>query len=104
MSEDEASTGTTGGLEDANVGVPGAPIDAAATATSQFRPKQPKMGGLKMTGPDTMTPWTGGKPKADRTGLEDDTPDSIQPTQYRPTSITSQTREPSIEQWALRPN
>jgi len=89
MSDEEASTGTTGTEEigETNVGVPRA--HAATTAGSQFIPERPKFGGIKETGPDTFTPWTGGKPKADFTGLEEPDPKSIRATQFRPSSISS---------------
>ena len=60
------------------------------TSNTSFTPKEPKFGGLDMTGQDTLTPWTGGKPKSDWTELETKAPASIQPTQYRPTSISAQ--------------
>ena len=43
-------------------------------------------------GTDLFAAWTGGKPKADWTGLEDPTPSTIGPNQYRGTSISSQAK------------
>ena len=94
MSGDTSSAGSTGSdefVDTSNVGAPRVQ-EAAETAGLQYRPKMPKMGGVKETGPDTQTPWTGGKPKADWSELENKIPVSIQPTQFRPTSITSQAK------------
>jgi hypothetical protein len=63
-----------------------------ATTTAPAMPKKPKFGGLKLTSMGIYTPWTGGKPKADWTELETRTPASIQPTQYRPDSYSSQAK------------
>ena len=81
-----------GEYEDINVGAPRVPDQTAQTVGSQFSPVRPKMGGLRETGPETTTPWTGGKPKADWSGLENNKPESIQPTQYRPTSVSAQAK------------
>ena len=53
-----------------------------------FKPDEPVMGGLVQTGREDWTPWVGGKPKADWSGLDDTTPD-IDPNQFRPTSAGS---------------
>ena len=53
-----------------------------------FRPPQPKFGGVEETSIDVFTAWTGGKPRADWTALEDPNPTSIDPNQYRSNSIS----------------
>ena len=67
-------------------------VGAAMTATTPFIPKKPKYGDLARVGTDSWVVWTGGKPKADWTELEDTKPKSIQPNQYRTISITSQAK------------
>jgi len=52
-----------------------------------FKPKEPKFGGLTEVGTDIWAPWTGGKPKADWSELEENSPTTIIATQYRSTSI-----------------
>ena len=49
----------------------------AADATGIFKPKEPKFGGLVEEAKDKWTAWTGGKPKADWTGLEQPNPTLI---------------------------
>ena len=53
-----------------------------------FRPPQPKFGGVEETGVDVFTAWTGGKPRADWTALDNPNPSSIDPNQYRSNSIS----------------
>ena len=58
--------------------------------TYVFKPDKPKMGGLVRTGRDDWTPWVGGKPKVDWSGLmEGDKDQYIDPRQFRPTSAGS---------------
>ena len=47
-----------------------------------FMPDKPKFGNLKQTGPDSWAAWTGGKPKADWSGLVDEDPSMIGPNQF----------------------
>ncbi len=61
-------------------------------ATIPFKPTTPKFGGVQETGSQTWDVWTGGKPKADWSGLEDPTPAIIKATQFRPSSVTSQAK------------
>jgi hypothetical protein len=49
-----------------------------------LRPKEPIMGAITQTDTDKWLAWTGGKPKADWTGLEDVSPDYETPNQMRP--------------------
>ena len=74
---------------------PDTPENQGATTQSTsatFKPTKPKFGGLEQVSIDTWVPWTGGKPKADWTELEDINPGTIDPNQYRSTSISSQTK------------
>jgi len=63
-----------------------------STTTSTFAPAKPKMGGTSKQSEGTETPWTGGMPMHDWSGLVNPEPDSILPTQYRPLSIGSSTK------------
>ena len=49
-----------------------------------LRPKEPIMGAITQTDTDKWLAWTGGKPKADWTGLEDASSDYETPNQMRP--------------------
>ena len=60
--------------------------------TTSFIPETPKFGGREQVSADTWVTWTGGKPKADWSGLEDPNPKTIQPNRYRTTSVTSQSK------------
>ena len=74
---------------------PDTPENQGATTQSTsatFKPTKPKFGGLEQVSIDTWVPWTGGKPKADWTELEDINPGMIDPNQYWSTSISSQTK------------
>ena len=64
----------------------------SATTLAPFIPLKPKFGGLKKVDAKRWSAWTGGKPKADWTGLEDPDPQSINVTQYRSTSMTSEAK------------
>jgi len=57
-----------------------------------FKPTTPKFGGLEEVGTDSWAAWTGGKPKADWSGLEVTKPKSLTPHQYRSTSIINQAK------------
>ena len=59
---------------------------------SEFNPTEPKFGGLNKVDSSKWAAWTGGKPKADWTGLETPSPTYIDAKQYRPTSISSQSK------------
>ena len=65
-----------------NVQVPAQGAGNNGTNVSSFTPTKPKFGNLKQTGPTQWEPWTGGKPKADWTGLEDENPTMIQAKQF----------------------
>ena len=74
-------------------GIP--PTTATPTATVAripFKPTTPKFGGVEEVGQDTWAAWTGGKPKADWTGLLDPSPVSVTPTQYCSSSVSSQAK------------
>ena len=64
----------------------------ATVAKIPFKPIKPKFGDISEVGTDSWAAWTGGKPKADWSGLEDSNPTAIAATQYRPTSISSQAK------------
>ena len=55
-------------------------------------PAKPKFGGIAKISSDTWAAWTGGKPKADWSELEEPVPKSIAATQYRSTSVSSQAK------------
>ena len=55
-----------------------------ATPKSPFKPPDPKMGGLVQVKHDAYSAWTGGKPKADWSELEETSPEYKQTTQLRP--------------------
>ena len=57
-----------------------------------FEPKVPTFGGVQEVGTDSKAAWTGGKPKADYSGLEEPDPTVIAPAQFRVNSITSQAK------------
>lgn len=52
----------------------------------------PTMGGKQALSDSSQAIWTGGKPNRTWTALEDPVPSSINPTQFRPTSIGSSTK------------
>ena len=60
--------------------------------TTSFAPETPKFGGREQVSADAWVIWTGGKPKADWSGLEDPSPKTIQPNGHRTTSVTSQSK------------
>ena len=55
-----------------------------ATPKSPFKPPDPEMGGLVQVKHDAYSAWTGGKPKADWSELEETSPEYEQTTQLRP--------------------
>ncbi len=66
--------------------------ETGTIATIPFKPTTPKFGGVQETASQTWNAWTGGKPKADWSGLEDPTPPVINATQFRPASVISQSK------------
>ena len=60
------------------------------TEGDEFKPTEPKFGGLNKIDSNKWAAWTGGKPKADWTGLETPSPTYINAKQYHPSSISSQ--------------
>ena len=61
-----------------------------AKGNNEFhKPTKPIMGGLTLIASEQFAAWVGGKPKATWSGLDNVDPLSIEPTQYRPTSIGS---------------
>ena len=52
----------------------------------------PIMGGLQKQSDGYWTAWTGGEPNSKWTALLKETPSSINPTQFRPTSIGSSSK------------
>ena len=57
-----------------------------------FKPNVPQFGGIEEVGTDSWAAWTGGKPRADWTGLLNPTPTSINPGQYRSNSIAGKAK------------
>ena len=70
----------------------GTQTPAGTIAVIPYKPTAPKYGGIQETGPQTWDAWTGGKPKADWSGLEDPSPSIIKATQFRPKSVSSQSK------------
>ena len=70
---------------------------------TSFRPKKPKFGGLVQTGTETWVAWTGGKPNKNWTGLEKVKPKSIQPNQYRSSSLANQSKSQAYRRNGLEP-
>ena len=68
------------------------PTESPKSGLTTFKPKPPRFGGLKRVSTDTWAAWTGGKPDADWTGLENPIPSSIDPNQFRVTSISSRAK------------
>ena len=62
------------------------------TDPDEFKPDTPTMGSIEQTGIGTWNVWTGGVPNNQWTGLLKSTPSHISPSQYRPTSVTSQAK------------
>ena len=60
--------------------------------TTVFRPTKPKFGDVVEVGTDLWAAWTGGKPRADWSGLEEPDPTNVSPNMYRPSSIYSQAK------------
>ena len=82
---------TQGGSDDEQeeTGGSGAGTSTPKTASKlMFKPKKPKRGGLSQIGKDLWAPWTGGKPKTDWSGLGVPKPSSIEPNQYRATTVS----------------
>ena len=61
------------------------------------------MGGLVRTGREDWTPWVGGKPKIDWSGLADSKDQYIDPRQYRPTSAGSAQKSKGYRMVAVEP-
>ena len=60
---------------------------AGAAPKAPYKPIKPKFGNIAQVGLDDYAAWTGGKPKADWSGLEDPDPAMINVAQYRPSSV-----------------
>jgi hypothetical protein len=58
-------------------------------APSDNKPAVPTIGGLTALNKDEWSAWTGGKPKADWSGLVDHTFDSTSPNQLRPVYVSA---------------
>ena len=65
---------------------------ASAKTDKVYKPKTPKFGGVKEVGTDSWAAWLGGKPKANWTELEDPDPKTIRATQFRSTSISTESK------------
>ena len=71
------------------LGGTGSRATSGQNTANPYRPNIPTMGGLVRTGEDIFSPWTGGKPLEDWSGLEEPSPRRIRATQHRPTSTSS---------------
>ena len=78
------------------------PPPTGAPTLPQFRPATPKMGGLLQVSATEWCPWTGGKPKADWSGL-DSSADRIPAEDYqlRPTSPSSAQKSTAFRETGL---
>ena len=65
---------------------------ATSSGASAYRLVAPRYGGLVEVGTDSWAAWTGGEPKSDWSELKDPSPSSIEPNQYRSSSVTSQAK------------
>ena len=65
----------------------------AAQVATPFRPTTPKFGGIVQVSATEYVAWTGGKPKADFSELENTNPSPIKPNQHRGNSIASRAKQ-----------
>ena len=65
---------------------------ATSTSAAKVKPIEPKFGGITEISDGHWATWTGGKPKANWTELEQPQPGHIGPNQFRSTSIASQAK------------
>ena len=100
MSDEESDTAPHGRQEGDRIQEEEEPEDLSLSSTP-FRPKEPKFGGITQIGASTWVAWTGGKPNANWTELEEVKPKNIQPNQHRPLGITSQTKSQAYRQRGL---
>ena len=68
-----------------------------------YIPATPKFGGVRMVGTGQFNAWTGGKPTANFSGLENPNPISINPNQFIPTSVGSQAKSRAYRIQGLEP-
>ena len=80
-----ASTGSSGGNTSGSA-------TGSSPKSTVFKPNVPQFGGIEEVGTDSWAAWTGGKPRADWTGLVNPTPTSINPGQYRSNSIAGKAK------------
>ena len=59
---------------------------------TSFAPLKPKFGNMSEVAKDSWVTWTGGKPKADWSGLEEPNPTTVEPNQHRSTSLGTQAK------------
>ena len=70
-------------------GTAGSPTVATTMATP-WMPQTPIMGGITQVGEKDFSPWTGGLPKSDWSGLDPSTVGTrLNPNQLRPVQITA---------------
>ena len=79
------------------------PSQGKTSTYPEYKPDKPKMGGLVRTGREDWTPWVGGKPKIDWSGLADSKDQYIDPRQYRPTSAGSAQKSKGYRMVAVEP-
>ena len=65
---------------------------AQPQAAPVFMPTKPKFGDIKEVGTGTWVAWTGGEPKPDWSELQTIAPTSIDPNQYRVSSISGRSK------------
>ena len=80
---------TQGTVPALNVPVPQVivPQNIPPVIQATYMPTKPIMGDIKQVGGSDYAAWTGGVPRHDWSGLEDPTPVSVEPKQYRPSSV-----------------
>ena len=87
--EDSSSNQTSSGGDGSQLGH-SVNNTSSGTTKTVYKPVKPKFGDVALVGADQWNAWTGGKPKADWSELEDIAPSRIEPQRYRPSSITAQ--------------
>eukprot|EP00980_Cylindrotheca_fusiformis_P019264 scaffold6586_cov70-Cylindrotheca_fusiformis.AAC.1 len=82
-----STTGDTGSDPSAPSGAtPTGQVTPTGQPIKVFKPTKPKMGGIEEVRDQDFTAWTGGKPKADWSGLEDPGAERTNIYQQRPTA------------------
>jgi hypothetical protein len=77
------------------------PVPVAPPAGTDVKTDKPKMGGLSQLSKTDWSPWVGGKPKPDWSGLEGDPQSPTTPNQLRPISATASAKGYNIRKLGL---